>query len=258
MPSSTSRCGGVARVNVWLLLHYREPCRCASPIPIADVLNGLAAGAILLAGLSFMSNEANVFIVDGDAPSRDAIASLARARGLRAEAWSSTDEFLRRYDDQPGCLVVDLGMAQDAQPDLQEELQRREWRLPVIAITGRANTAAVVRAMRQGAVTVLDKPFQAEELAAAVSTALSLDAERRDRDEELARVRARFASLSEKERDVLRMIVAGRPNKAMANALGASLRTIENRRREVFSKLGVRSVAELVTLALRVNGGEVS
>jgi two-component system response regulator FixJ len=126
----------------------------------------------------------------------------------------------------------------------------------VIALTSRANTAAVVRAMRQGAVTVLDKPIQADELAAALSTAIALDAERRLRDEELASVRARFASLSEKERDVLRMIVAGRPNKAMANALGASLRTIENRRREVFSKLGVRSVAELVTLTLRVKGGE--
>jgi two-component system, LuxR family, response regulator FixJ len=203
-----------------------------------------------------MSNEATVFIVDGEAPSRDAIASLVRARGLRAEAWNSPVEFLSRYDNQPGCLVVDLGMAQDAQLDLQQELQRREWRLPVIALLGRANTAAVVRAMRQGAVTVLDKPFQAEDLATALSMAITLDAERRRRDEELASIRARFASLSEKERDVLRMIVAGRPNKAMANSLGASLRTIENRRREVFSKLGVRSVAELVTLALRVKGGE--
>jgi two-component system response regulator FixJ len=204
----------------------------------------------------YMSNEANIFIVDNDASARDAVASQARARGLRAEAWGSIDEFLSYYDNQRGCLVVDLGMAQDAALDLQDELQRRGWNLPVIALTSRANTAAVVRAMRQGAVTVLDKPIQADELAAALSTAIALDAERRLRDEELASVRARFASLSEKERDVLRMIVAGRPNKAMANALGASLRTIENRRREVFSKLGVRSVAELVTLTLRVKGGE--
>jgi two-component system response regulator FixJ len=203
-----------------------------------------------------MSNEANVFIVDGDAPTRDAVASLAQARQLRAEACSSTDEFLIRYDNQPGCLVVDLALAHGDEFDLQEELKRRGWKLPVIALTGRSNTAAVVRTMRQGAVTVLDKPFQEDELAAALSMALALDAGQRRRDEELASVRARFESLSEKERDVLRMIVAGRPNKAMANSLSASLRTIENRRREVFSKLGVRSVAELVTLTLRVKGGE--
>lgn len=203
-----------------------------------------------------MSNEANAFIVDADAPSRDAVASLARAQGLRAETWGSTDEFLSHYDNQPGCLIVDLGLAQDPAVNLQDEFLRRGWKPPVIALTSRPNTAAVVRAMRQGAVTVLDKPFQDEELAAAIEAAIALDAERRRHDEELANVRARFASLSEKERDVLRMIVAGRPNKAMANALGASLRTIENRRREVFSKLGVRSVAELVTLSLRIKQGE--
>jgi FixJ family two-component response regulator len=203
-----------------------------------------------------MSNESNVFIVDGDAPMCDAVASLAQARGLRAQAWSSVDEFLTHYGNQPGCLVVDLALAHSENFDLQKELQRRGWRLPVIALTARANTAAVVRTMRQGAVTVLDKPFQREELAAALSMALELSAEQRRRDEELVSVRARFASLSEKERDVLKMIVAGRPNKAMANSLGASLRTIENRRREVFSKLGVRSVAELVTLTLRMKDCE--
>ena len=203
-----------------------------------------------------MSNDALVFIVDDEPSSRQAIESLVRGRGLHAEALSSTAELLSRYRGEPGCVVTDLAATVSEGDDVQVELKRRGWSIPVIALTAGAPTAAVVRAMRNGAVTVLDKPCSENDLWQAIAEALALDLERRRHREEMAGIRARFASLSDKERDVLRMIVSGRPNKAMANALGASLRTIENRRREVFSKLGVRSVAELVTLTLKFEGRE--
>jgi FixJ family two-component response regulator len=205
-----------------------------------------------------MSNEAIVFVVDDDAQSRDAVCALIASMGVRADGYSSAEEFLGTYGNQHGCVVADLRMRGLSGVELQEELRRRGLEIPVIILTAHAHTAAVVRAMRNGAVTVLDKPLNEDDLWQAVRAGLNLDAERRRDRQELAGVRRRFDSLTDKERDVLRMIVAGRPNKAMANSIGASLRTVENRRREVFSKLGVRSVAELVALSLRVEGAHES
>jgi FixJ family two-component response regulator len=179
------------------------------------------------------NNDSVVFVVDDDAPSRDAVCALVRSMQLRAEPLASAEEFLERYRSQPGCIVADLRMHGLSGVELQEELRRRGIAIPVIVVTGHAHTAAVVRAMRNGAVTVLDKPFDEEELWQAIRLGLAQDGERRRRRDETAEVRQRLSNLTDKERDVLQMIVAGRPNKAMANALGASLRTVENRRREV-------------------------
>jgi FixJ family two-component response regulator len=159
-----------------------------------------------------MSIDPVVFVIDDDAPGRDAACALVRDWGVRAVALSSADEFAHQYRDEHGCVVANLG---------------------------------------SGAVTVLDKPPAADDLRQAIGEALAVDAERRARRDKLGDLRRRLATLSDKERFVLEMIVAGRPNKAMANQLGSSLRTVENRRREVFMKLGVRSVAELVTLKLK-------
>lgn len=202
-----------------------------------------------------MTHDAVVFVVDDDAQSREAVCALVRSMNLCAEPLASAEEFLARYADEPGCLVADLRMRGLSGIELQEELRRRGVGIPVIVVTGHAHTAAVVRAMQAGAVTVLDKPPHEDELWQALRTALARDADRRAKLAAQAERRARFASLTEKERDVLQMIVAGRPNKAMANKIGASLRTVENRRREVFSKLGVRSVAELVAMSLKMEEG---
>lgn len=203
-----------------------------------------------------MSSDVVVFVVDDDAQTREAVCALVRSMGLRAEPLASAEEFLSRYADEPGCLVADMRMRGLSGVELQEELRRREVNIPVIVLTGHAHTALVVRAMQGGAVTVLDKPFKEDDLWQALRMGLARDAEQRSKQASHADMRARFASLSEKEREVLEMIVAGRPNKAMANKIGASLRTVENRRREVFSKLGVRSVAELVALALKTGEGK--
>lgn len=187
-----------------------------------------------------MSIDPVVFVIDEDAPGRDAACALVREWGVRVVCLSSADEFARQYRDEHGCVVASLGSG---------ALGQRQ--LPVVALVAGASTAAVVQAMRSGAVTVLDKPPAADDLRQAIGEALAVDAERRVRREKLGDLLRRLATLSEKERFVLEMIVAGRPNKAMANQLGSSLRTVENRRREVFMKLGVRSVAELVTLKLK-------
>jgi two-component system response regulator FixJ len=202
-----------------------------------------------------MSVDPVVFVVDEDSSSRESVCRMLRSLGVRAAAPTTLDDCLEGYRDQPSCLIANLATRTASGVDVQEELRRRGTPIPLVALVRQPKASEVVRALRGGAVTVLDAPVDADELRTAVQEGLALDAERRRRREELAVVRQRLASLSDKERDVLRMIVAGRPNKAMANHLGASLRTIENRRREVFSKLKVRSVAELVTLALRAEDG---
>lgn len=187
-----------------------------------------------------MSIDPVVFVIDEDAPGRDAACALVRGWGVQVVALSSADEFAHQYRDEHGCVVANLGSG---------ALGQRQ--LPVVALVNAPSTAEIVRAMRSGAVTVLDKPPAADDLRQAIGEALAVDAERRARRDKVGDLRRRLATLSDKERFVLEMIVAGRPNKAMANQLGSSLRTVENRRRDVFMKLGVRSVAELVTLKLK-------
>lgn len=194
-----------------------------------------------------MSMDPVVFVIDEDVPSRDAACAMVRGWGVRAIPLASASDFTHQYRDEHGCVVASL-----------ESGALGQRLLPVVALLSTPSTANVVQAMRNGVVTVLDKPPAADDLRQAIGEALAVDTQRRTRREQLGDLQRRLASLSEKERFVLEMIVAGRPNKAMANQLGSSLRTVENRRREVFMKLGVRSVAELVTLKLKAesNGAD--
>ena len=138
--------------------------------------------------------------------------------------------------------------------ELQEKLANEGHDIPVIIVTAYARTAVTVQAIQHGAVTMLDKPYSEDDLWGAIREGLTLDEKRRETKAERADVDKRIASLNEKERQVLDLIVAGQPNKAMANKLDVSLRTIENRRRTVFSKLGAQTVAELVALVLKQRG----
>ncbi len=198
-----------------------------------------------------MTSAATVFVVDDDAPSRVAVSALARALGLAAAAYTSSEEFLASYREEPGCVVARLKMNGGGGVELLQELQRRDLGAAVIVVAVNPDTATVVRAMKAGAVTVLDKPLDEKQLGEAVREGLALDAERRVRRQEQAEFRGRLESLTDKEHEVLRMLMGGMANKAMASQLGASLRTVENRRRSVFNKLGVHSVAEMVARVLK-------
>jgi FixJ family two-component response regulator len=140
--------------------------------------------------------------------------------------------------------------------DLQMELQRREFVVPVVLMTAKPETQLIVQAMRNGAIAVLDKPCGQEALWKAVETALAVDAERRYRRGRQASMQERLDSLTDQEREVMWQIVDGSPNKITARRLGVSVRTIENRRRSIFAKLGIRSVAELVTTVMQTTSQE--
>jgi len=198
-----------------------------------------------------MRIESTVFVVDDDPQARESVLALARSMGMAAEIFPSAESFLEYYQGQPGCLVADYRMKGINGLELQEILLDKGVELPVIIVTAYARTSMTVQAIKNGAVTLLDKPYDDDNLWQAIRNALAEDERRRSRKRENAEVRSRINSLSDKEREVLDLMLVGTSNKVMSTKLNVSLRTIENRRRKVFSKLHVETVAELVALVLK-------
>ncbi|HKG94667.1 MAG TPA: response regulator [Gemmatimonadaceae bacterium] len=194
-----------------------------------------------------------VVVVDDDLPVREALRSLIRSVGLRCETFASAAEFLRfPRPDGPACLVLDVQLPGGSGLELPPELHRAGVDIPVIFITGHGTIPMSVRAMKGGAVEFLTKPFSEQELLAAIEQALQRDrAARAERAEQQA-LRERFAKLTPRERDVFALVVAGRMNKEIAAELGTAEQTVKQHRGRVMEKLGVRSVADLVRFAERI------
>jgi two-component system, LuxR family, response regulator FixJ len=198
-----------------------------------------------------MAFEPVVFVVDDDESARKSVCALVRSLGLRADASSSAEEFLARdITACPGCIVTDLRMGGMSGLDLQDRLIERGVRLPVIVLTAYPKTRSTVRAMKAGAVTLLEKPYDEEELWDAIRRALAQEAAGRAEAERRREIQQRATLLTPAEREVMNLIVQGKPNKTIARQLDVSMRTVEGRRHEVLTKMRVDSVAELVRLAI--------
>jgi FixJ family two-component response regulator len=190
-----------------------------------------------------VSAEPIVRVVDDDPSYARALGRLLGARGYPARIYGSGAELLGELNAETrGCVVMDLNMPGMNGLELQTELARRGARLPVVFLTGAADIPSSVSAMRGGAVDFLEKRAPSEQLIAAVERALASEREQQ-------RLRERFARLTERELEVLRQVVRGRMNKQIAADLGIHERTVKLHRSAVTSKVGVRSVAELTTLA---------
>lgn len=198
-----------------------------------------------------MSEVPTIFVVDDDEASRASVCALVRSMGMEFKSFASAEELLDHYTtDQPGCIVTDLRLTGRTGVELQEELIVRGFRIPVIVLTGFARTPVTVRAMQNGAVTMLDKPYHDDDLWQAIRQALSIDAEQRSKRQRVNEIRSRMDSLTPSERQVLQMIVEGVPNKTIALRMDVSERTVENRRHEIFAKMQANSVAELVRMVV--------
>tara|TARA_R110002072_G_scaffold155657_2_gene306088 strand:- start:144352 stop:145011 length:660 start_codon:yes stop_codon:yes gene_type:complete len=210
-----------------------------------------------------MSDQPTVFVIDDDGPARESVCLLVRSMGIRAMAFESAEDFLNGFDRScPGCVITDVRMPGRSGVELQEVLLRNSIKIPVIVLTAYASTTLTVQAMKNGAVTLLDKPYQDNDLWDAVRCALTRDATHRQRSRRVRELRERLGRLTAKEASVLDLILQGRPNKQMAVELSVSERTVENRRREIFRKTETNSVAEVVRLAIeagweQANEGEV-
>lgn len=197
-----------------------------------------------------------MLVVDDDPQSLESLCSMLRSLRLECKGFASAELLLEYYQDEPGCVLANDRLPGLGGLELQLELQRRQYVVPVILMTARPQTQLIVDAMRHGAVAVLDKPCAQEAVWKAIETAITVDAERRYRRSRQASMQERFVSLTEQEREVMWQIVDGSPNKITARRLGVSVRTIENRRRSIFAKLGIRSVAELVTTVMQTTSEE--
>jgi FixJ family two-component response regulator len=190
-----------------------------------------------------------IFIVDDDRASRESVRALVSPMGIATSDFASGEDFLKHYaPEMSGCLVTDLRMHGMSGLELQQHVVSQEWLLPAIILTGCADVPATVEMMQLGAVTVLEKPCRDMVLWDAIRKALAFEQEQRVIRRNEHEIRARVKSLSQQERQILEMIIAGLPNKAIAIKLDISLRTVEGRRKEVFGKMNAKSVAELVTL----------
>lgn len=191
-----------------------------------------------------------MFVVDDEAGARESLAALATSMGVPCEAFPSAEECLQRLDPtRRGCLVIDLRLPGMDGLGLQERLPALGVAMPVIVVSAYADVRTTVRAMRNGALTVLEKPCQTDELADAVREALDAQGRAVTPDRRTAESRARFSALDERERTVMGMILEGVPNKTIARRLHVSHRTVDRIRAAVFEKMGVGSAVELAKMA---------
>jgi len=192
-----------------------------------------------------------VYIVDDDPSVRRSLSRLVRQAGMDARDSASAEEYLLSHDKpvhQPACLVVDLQMPGLSGLDLQTELTRRSNKRPVIFISGNADIPSTVRAMRQGAVTFLPKPFEPAELLHAIAEALEKCSKQLAADAGMNEIAARVEELTDREREVMSWVITGALNKQIAAELGIVERTVKVHRARVMEKMRVVSVAELVRL----------
>ena len=195
--------------------------------------------------------EAIVFVVDDDRAMRDSLRWLLESIGLTVRTYATAAEFLREHQpSQPGCLVLDVRMPGMSGLDLQAELVRRGTELPTIVVTGHAEVAMAVRAVKAGAIDFIEKPFSDQLLLDRVRQALEIDRQSREVRARREEARRRLASLSAREREVLELVAAGKANKEVAAALGLSTKTVEVHRAHVMSKMAVDSLAELIRVAI--------
>jgi FixJ family two-component response regulator len=194
--------------------------------------------------------EQTVFVVDDDAAVRDSIAELVESIGLKAEGYASALAFLEAFQpERPGCLVLDVRMAEMSGLVLQQRLVALGARIPVVVLTGHGDVPMAVQALKAGAVDFLQKPYREQALLDSINAALSVDADARRSRAAADNFDQCLATLTEREREVLDHVLAGRTSKEVARALAISPRTAEAHRRNLLHKFGAGSARELMRMS---------
>lgn len=194
-----------------------------------------------------------VFVVDDDRSIRESLGGLIRSAGWRVETFATATEFLERaVPVEPSCLVLDVGLPDLSGMELQRELVAASRVVPIIFLTGQGDIPMTVQAMKAGAVGFLTKPFQEKELLELIEQALAENREALVRGADLAGLRARYESLTPREKEVMALVVRGLLNKQVAATLNTSEITIKTHRGRVMGKMQAASLADLVRMADRL------
>jgi len=191
-----------------------------------------------------------VYVVDDDESMRVAVAMLLRSVGHQVQTFGSAQEFLAcERPDAPSCLILDVRLKGQSGLAVQEQIGTGEISIPIVFMTAHGDIAMSVKAMKAGAMDFLAKPFRDQDMLDAVNSALARDAQRRVADQSSADLRQRFATLTQREREVMAQVVRGLMNKQIAANLGLSEITVKIHRGQAMKKMGSRSLADFVLKA---------
>lgn len=197
-----------------------------------------------------------IYLVDDDEALRDSLVWLLESQGFKVAAFASGEDFLKAWrPDFNGCLLLDVRMPGISGLELHERLKAQYCTLPIIFITGHGDVPMAVAALKKGAVDFIEKPFNDAELLRLVSQCLAKEQESRARRRQDAEVSRRLDQLTQREREVLDLIIIGKLNKQIADVLGISIKTVEVHRARVMEKMAAQSLAELVQNVMAIDGG---
>ena len=200
-----------------------------------------------------------VFVIDDDAGVRQGLRFMLRAAGYSVEAFPSARSFLEDYHPRrSGCLLLDIQLPQMSGLELQQTLNLRGWRIPVIFITGHGTVPLAITAMKAGAFDFIEKPLREDALVESIERALRWNDRAYEERLERATLQTRAVSLTPREREVFELVAAGEPNKAIAHHLGISFRTVELHRAHIIEKLQARSLSDLIRMAMIIMNSDPS
>jgi two-component system, LuxR family, response regulator FixJ len=196
-----------------------------------------------------MTNEAIIHVVDDDKAMCESMRWLIESVGLTVRTYPGAKSFLEDYrDTHIGCLLLDVRMPEMSGLELQDQLNKHDIKLPIIFVTGHGDVPMAVRAMKSGALEFLNKPFNDQELLDSINRAIELDTKRRVSLVQYNHILERLMQLTTRERQVLKLLVAGKLNKVIAAELDLSIKTIELHRSNIMRKLQSRSLAQIISM----------
>jgi FixJ family two-component response regulator len=191
-----------------------------------------------------------VYVIDDDLSVRNSLANLFRSADLSVEVFDSPTAFLQsKLADAPGCIVLDVRMPGSNGLDFQDQLRGIGIEIPIVFLTGHADIQMSVQAMKAGAVDFLTKPYREQDIMDAVTAALGRDRRRREAEAAVAALRTRFATLTNREGEIMALVTRGLPNKQVAMEAGIAETTVKIHRANVMQKMSAKSFADLVKMA---------